>query len=303
MSGLGPHHHPLARALPLFLAAGVLLPALDATAKYLVRDYSVFLVVWARYAGQLAVVTPFAMHRGGRGFWRSRHLPLQLMRSACLFAATVCFFTGLRYLPLAEGSAIGFLAPIFIVILAQPLLGERPTRIRWVAVGLGFVGILVLLRPGGAVFHPAAMLLIGSALFNALYQLLTRRVTGDPVHTTLFFSALVGAIVSTLALPFASGSAPVTGFTLFLLGLMGVLAGTGHWLVTRAFLIAPASLLTPFTYLQVVWATFLGYAVFGQMPDRWSFMGMAIIVGSGVMLALVERRRARRKGNVALNPL
>jgi drug/metabolite transporter (DMT)-like permease len=287
------HHHPLAHALPLFLAAGVMLTSLDATAKYLVRDHSVFLVVWARYAGQMLVVTPFARHRAGRDFWRTGHLGMQLLRSACLVAATACFFTGLRYLPLAEGSAITFMAPIFIVILAQPLLGERPTRIRWIAVAMGFAGILVLLRPGSAVFHPAAILLIGAALFNALYQLLTRKVTGDSVHTTLFYSALVGAVVSTLALPFASSSAPLTGVTLILLLLTGLLAGTGHWLMTRAYLIAPASLLTPFTYVQMVWATVFGYFVFAQIPDRWSFLGMAIIVGSGVMLAVVERRRAR----------
>jgi drug/metabolite transporter (DMT)-like permease len=287
------HHHPLAHALPLFLAAGVLLTSLDTTAKYLVRDHSVFLVVWARYVGQMLVVTPFARHRAGKDFWRTRHWRMQLLRSACLVAATACFFTGLRYLPLAEASAITFLAPILIVILAQPVLGERPTRVRWTAVAIGFAGILLLLRPGSAVFHPAAILLIGTAFFNALYQLLTRKVTGDSVHTTLFYSALVGAVASSLALPLASGSATLTGFTLFLLVLMGVLAGTAHWLITRAYLIAPASLLTPFTYVQMVWATMLGFFVFAQIPDRWSFIGMAIIVGSGVMLAVVERRRAR----------
>ena len=280
-----------------------MLPALDATAKYLVRDYSVFFVLWARYAGQMMVVTPFARHRGGAHFWRTRHLGLQLLRSACLFTATVCFFSGLRYLPLAEGSSISFLAPIFIVILAGPMLGEKPTRIGWFAVGLGFTGILVLLRPGGAVFHPAALLFIAAAIFNALYQLLTRKVTGDGVHTTLFYSAVVGAIFATLALPFATASAPVTGFTLFLLLLLGVFAGTGHWLMTRAFLIAPASQLTPFSYLQVVWATLFGYVLFGQIPDGWSFVGMSIIVGSGVMLALVERRRARRREKIVLDPL
>ena len=280
-----------------------MLPALDATAKYLGRDYSVFFVLWARYAGQMMVVTPFARHRGGAHFWRTRHLGLQLLRSACLFTATVCFFSGLRYLPLAEGSSISFLAPIFIVILAGPMLGEKPTRIGWFAVGLGFTGILVLLRPGGAVFHPAALLFIAAAVFNALYQLLTRKVTGDGVHTTLFYSAVVGAIFATLALPFATASAPVTGFTLFLLLLLGVFAGTGHWLMTRAFLIAPASQLTPFSYLQVVWATLFGYVLFGQIPDGWSFVGMSIIVGSGVMLALVERRRARRREKIVLDPL
>lgn len=293
MSNQPAHHHPLAHALPLFLAAGVLLTSLDTTAKYLVRDYSVFLVVWARYAGQMLVVTPFARHRAGKDFWRTRHLRVQLLRSACLVAATGCFFSGLRYVPLAEGSAITFLNPILIVILAQPILGERPTRIRWIAVAIGFAGILVLLRPGSAVFHPAAILLIAAALFNALYQLLTRKVAGDSVYTTLFYSALVGTVASTLVLPFASDSAPITGFTLFLLLLMGVFAGTAHWLVTRAYLIAPASLLTPFTYLQMLWATVYGYLIFAQIPDRWSFAGMAIIVGSGILLALVERRRAR----------
>jgi drug/metabolite transporter (DMT)-like permease len=287
------HHHPLAHALPLFLAAGVLLSSLDTTAKYLVRDHSVFLVVWARYVGQMAIVTPFARHRAGPDFWRTRHLRMQLLRSTCLVAATACFFTGLRYLPLAEASAITFLAPVLIVILAQPLLGERPTRVRWLAVAMGFAGVLVLLRPGSVAFQPAAILLLGCALFNGLYYVLTRKVTGDSVHTTLFYSALVGAVGSTLALPLASDSAPLTPFAALLLVLMGLFAGTGHWLMTRAYLIAPASLLTPFTYAQMVWATMFGYLVFGQIPDRWSFAGMAIIVASGVMLALVERRRAR----------
>jgi drug/metabolite transporter (DMT)-like permease len=179
------------------------------------------------------------------------------------------------------------------VILAQPILGERPTPARWIAVAIGFVGMLVLLRPGSAAFQPAAILLLGTAFFNALYYLLTRKVTGDSVHTTLFYSALVGAVVTTLALPLASDSAPLDGFTLLLLVLLGLFAGTGHWLMTRAYLIAPASLLTPFTYVQMVWATLFGYFVFAQIPDRWSFAGMAIVLGSGVMLALVERRRAQ----------
>jgi drug/metabolite transporter (DMT)-like permease len=287
------HHHPLAHALPLFLAAGVMLASLDATAKYLVREHSILLVVWARYAGQMAVVTPFARHRAGKDFWRTRHLRMQLLRSACLVAATACFFSGLRYLPLAEGSAITFLAPILIVLLARPILGERPTRARWIAVAIGFAGMLIVLRPGSVAFQPAALLLLATALFNGLYYLLTRKVTGDGVHTTLFYSALVGAVVTTLALPFASESAPLTPFTAALLVLLGLFAGTGHWLMTRAYLIAPASVLTPFTYVQMVWATMFGYVLFGQIPDRWSFTGMAVIVGSGIMLALAERRQAR----------
>jgi drug/metabolite transporter (DMT)-like permease len=286
--------HPLRQALPLFLLGGLCLTALDTTAKYLVRDHALFLVVWARYVGQMLVVTPFVWHRAGPGFWRTRNLRMQLVRSAFLLAATVCFFAGLRYLPLAEGSAITFLAPIFIVILSLPVLGERPTRARWIASLTGFAGILVLLRPGSSILHPAVLLLIGTAVCNAFYQLLTRKLPGDSAHTTLFYSALLGAVGFTLALPLGLDGATVLSWReagLFL--LLGLFAGLAHWLIISAFLIVPASLLTPFTYLQMIWATLFGWLVFGQLPDGWSAVGMAIIVGSGLLLALQERRRAR----------
>ncbi|MEO8754503.1 MAG: DMT family transporter [Casimicrobiaceae bacterium] len=287
------HPHPLAQALPLFLLAGLCLTALDTTAKYLVRDHSLFLVVWARYFGQMLVVTPFARHRGGPKFWQTRNLRMQLVRSAFLVVATICFFAGLRYLPLAEASAVTFLAPVVIVVLSQPVLGERPTRARWAAAVTGFAGVLVLLRPGSSILHPAVVLLIGAAVCNAFYQMLTRKLPGDSAYTTLFYSALVGAVAFTLALPWGFAGETFTWRELALLALLGLLAGVAHWLLISAFLVAPASLLTPFSYLQMLWATLFGYLVFGQLPDRWSALGMAIILGSGVMLALLERRRAR----------
>ncbi len=188
-------------ALALFLLAGFCLSSLDATAKYLVADHALFLVVWARYAGQMLFVTPFAWRHAGPGFWRTRRLGLQLLRSTLLLCATACFFAALRYLPLAEGSAITFLAPIFGVLLSGPLLGERPNLARWIATGAGFCGILVLVRPGSAVFHPAALLLVLAALFNALYYLLTRKLVDESMYTTLFYSALVGTVGLSLALP------------------------------------------------------------------------------------------------------
>jgi drug/metabolite transporter (DMT)-like permease len=242
----------------------------------------------------MLVVTPFVWHQAGPGFWRTRNLRMQLVRSAFLLAATVCFFAGLRYLPLAEASAITFLAPIFIVVLSLPVLGERPTRARWIASLTGFAGILVLLRPGSSILHPAVLLLIGTAVCNAFYQLLTRKLPGDSAHTTLFYSALMGAVGLTLALPLGLDGATVLSWReagLFL--LLGLFAGLAHWLIITAFLIVPASLLTPFTYLQMIWATLFGWLVFGHLPDGWSAVGMAIIVGSGLLLALQERRRAR----------
>jgi drug/metabolite transporter (DMT)-like permease len=291
-----PDIHPLRRALVLFLLAGLCLSSLDATAKYLVRDHVLFLVVWARYAGQMLVVTPFAWQRAGPGFWRTRHPALQLWRSAFLLAATLCFFGALRYLPLAEASAITFLAPMLVVILSAPLLGERPTRARWIAVVAGFVGILILVRPGSAIFHLATLLLVIAALCNALYFLMTRKLADESAHTTLFYSALVGTVGLSLALPWQiEGALPtVRDAALFL--MLGLFAGLGHWFVISAYLLAPASLLTPFTYLQMIWATLYGFAIFGQLPDRWSALGMAIIVASGLWLALQERWRAPRAG-------
>jgi drug/metabolite transporter (DMT)-like permease len=290
----GPGAHPLRRALPLFVLAGFCLSSLDATAKSLVRDHALLLIVWARYAGQMLVVTPFAWHQAGPGFWRTRRLGLHLLRSSFLVAATMCFFGGLKWLPLAEGSAITFLAPIVVVLLAGPLLGERPTRARWAAAIAGFSGVLLLVRPGGAVFHPAALLLLGAAVTNGLYQLYTRLLAAEDPSTLLFYSALVGTVALTLPLPWLVDLSTLAPRDLGLLVLLGLLAGLGHWFMINAYQRAPASLLTPFTYLQMLWATAYGYLVFGQLPDGVSFVGMAVIVASGVGLALHERRRHAR---------
>jgi drug/metabolite transporter (DMT)-like permease len=286
--------HPLRRALPLFLVAGLCFASLDATAKYLAIEHTVLLITWARYAGQMVVTIPFAWRGGGPGFWRTRRLGLQLVRSTMLLIATICFFGALRYLPLAEAAAVSFLAPIFIVLLSKPMLGERPTRARWAASIAGFLGILILLRPGSAVFHPATLLLFGMALSNALYQLLTRKLSGEDPWTTLFYSSLVGTLGMSVALPWAFAGAPFTAHALTLFALLGLFAGAGHWLLIRAYNAAPASLLTPFTYLQIIWATLYGYLVFGQLPDRLSALGMLVIVASGVLLLAYEARlRAR----------
>jgi drug/metabolite transporter (DMT)-like permease len=283
--------HPLARALPLYLVAGVCLSSLDATAKYLVQDHALFLVVWARYAGQMLVVTPFAWKHAGHSFWRTGRLRLQVVRSGCLMMATICFFAALRYLPLAEASAVTFMAPLFMVVLSRPLLGEQPTLARVVAAIAGFVGILILLRPGSSIFHPAALLLMVSALCNALYYMLTRKLAEESAYTTLFYSALVGTVALSLALPWGIHDGELTSHGAAWLLLPGLFAGLGHWFVISAYTLAPASLLGPFSYLQIIWATMYGFLLFGQLPDRWSAAGMAVIVASGLLLAVQERRQ------------
>ena len=279
------------------MLAGLCLSSLDATGKYLVRDHPLFLVVWARYVGQMLVVTPIAWHRGGNGFWRTRHLKVQLVRSLMLVLATAAFFGALRFLPLAEGSAMNFVAPILAVLLARPVLGERPTPARWAASIGGFVGILILVRPGSAVFHPATVLLLLGTVANALYQLLTRKLPNDSPYTTLFYTALVGTIGLTLALPIGGIPHEVGVRDALFIVLLGLLAGIGHWLLISAYLTAPASMLAPFTYVQMIWATLYGYLIFSQLPDALSVVGMSVIVASGVALVLHERRVARDPAN------
>jgi drug/metabolite transporter (DMT)-like permease len=183
------------------------------------------------------------------------------------------------------------MAPMFAILFSIPVLGERPTRARWLSAVGGFIGILILVRPGSAVFHPAAGLLVLAAISNALYQLLTRRLPGDSAHTTLFYSALVGTVGLTLALPFNELPAQVRWMDIVYMLLLGLLAGVGHGLLIAAFLRAPASLLAPFTYVNMLWATLYGWLIFGQLPDGFSALGMAIIVASGVALVLHERSR------------
>lgn len=283
----------LRHALAQFVFAGLCLSSLDATAKYLVRDHSLLLVVWARYAGQMLVVTPFAWHRAGGQFWRTAKLRLQLLRSLFLLLATLGFWGGLRYLPLAEASSITFLAPMIVVALSWPILRERATRARHLASVTGFVGILLLLRPGSAVMHPAVLLLLGAALSNALYQILTRKLLDEGAHTTLFYSASIGTIGLSLLLPWGMEGSHFGAGPAAALVLLGGLAGLGHWFMTRAYLQAPAALLSPFTYLQILWATAFGYLVFGQHPDALSAVGMSVVIASGVGLALWESRRMR----------
>ncbi len=286
----------VARAILLFVLSGFFLSSLDATAKALVRDYPVWWVAWARYAGHMLVVIPLAWYKLGPGFWRTRHPLLQFGRSMLLVVATVTYFSALRFLPLAEASAISFLAPLFIVMLSGPVLGETVSRQRWIGVAAGFSGILLVTRPGSAAFQPATLLMLAMALSNALYQLLTRKLTGESIYTTLLHSALAGAVLFTLVVPFLPISAthPLPGWRdagLFL--AIGLFAGVGHWLMIAALLQAQASQLTAFAYLQMAWPLLFGWLFFQQFPDRVSIAGMAVIVAAGIWLAWQERTRAQ----------
>ncbi|MGH8764823.1 MAG: DMT family transporter, partial [Burkholderiales bacterium] len=184
--------------------------------------------------------------------------------------------------------------PLFVTVLAVPMLGERLDPSRAVAIVLGLIGAIVVVRPGSAVFTWYALLPMGMAVCNALYQILTRKVAGlEHPMTSLAWGAIVGAVLLTLVAPFA-WQTPQSAFHWALLGLMGLLASIGHYLLIRAFEFAGATLLAPFTYTTLVWAMLLGFLVFGQFPDTVSLCGSAIIVGSGLFLAGHQRLAVRR---------
>jgi drug/metabolite transporter (DMT)-like permease len=271
------------------VAAVGLFTLMDAIAKYLSRSYPVPGIVWARYALNLVILLAWLAARGELRRVRTSRPGIQLARGLLLACATLIYFTSLTVLPLADAAAIAFVLPLFVAALAVPMLKERLDMTRLAAIAIGFAGALLVVRPGSAVFTVYALLPMGMALCNALYQILTRKIAGvEHPLTSLIWGAIVGAALLSAVLPFA-WKTPDQATHWVLLGVIGILASVGHYLLIRAYDYASATLLAPFTYSGLVWAMALGFVVFGNFPDGWALTGMGIIVASG--LFLVNRQR------------
>jgi len=280
----------LNRAVLYMLFAAVLIPLLNASAKYLTRDYPVLEITWARYAGHFVyMIIAFAPRRGLRLLKASRPA-LQLVRSTLLCISTLIFITALRYVPLPTATAISFTAPFIVTALAPALLGEAVGARRWAAVAAGFVGTLVVVRPGVVGTNEAALLVLGSALCSAMYQILTRKLAAhDPAETSITYIALAGFVVTTVPLPWIWVT-PASLFDTALFVGLGIFGGFGHYFMVRAFELAPAPVVSPFGYSHLLGAAVLSYWVFGQLPDLWTWVGAMIIVGSGLFMIFSERR-------------
>jgi hypothetical protein len=268
----------------LFILSGLCFSTVDAIAKILVQDTNLIAVVWSRFFGQLLLAAPIAWYFLGKDFWRTQNLRLQLFRSCLLVATAALFFAGLNWLPLAEASSITFSAPIWVAILSGPILGERVGPKDWFVAGLGFLGILFIARPGSAIFHIAALLLVLMAFLNAIFQLSTRKLVEDSAYTTFFYSGIVGLVIASLLLPFADPIPTLPTYEYALFGLIGFLGGFAHLLVVLAFYKMRPYKLTPLVFLQLIWAVGYGYLIFGELPDSLSVLGMILIASSGIWL-------------------
>jgi drug/metabolite transporter (DMT)-like permease len=268
---------------------------LDATAKYLGRHMDVLEVVWARYTFGFLLALVWSNPLTRPGMLRSARPVLQIGRSALLLGSTTLNFFAIKYLQLDQALTTTFATPFLVAALSGPVLGEWVGPRRWVAIGVGFLGVLVVTRPGLNAIHPAALLSAAGALCYALYALATRILARtDTNATTLFYSNLVGAVVmAPVVVPVWTAPDGLLIGSLML--ATGALASLGHYLLIFAHRLAPASVLSPFMYSQIAWTVALGYAVFGDTPNRWTMAGAAIIIASGLYLLHRERVRGRAR--------
>jgi drug/metabolite transporter (DMT)-like permease len=279
--------------IALMCAALFCFSGLDASAKWLGQDLPTLQVVFARYLGAMLLVCAVVNPVTTPGVVRSRRPALQVLRSLFLLGSTLLNFLALRWLQLAETMAIMFSTPFLVALIAGPLLGERVGPRRLAAIVVGFLGVLVVVRPGLEGFQPASLLSLGAAFSNALYGVTTRMLAGtDSSRTTLLYSGLAGLAVTAPIAPFV-WEAPASALAWAALAGLGALGAVGHWLLILAHARAPASVLSPYFYTQIVWMLALGWLIFGDLPDAGTLVGAFIVVGSGLYLIARERARAR----------
>lgn len=277
----------------LVVVATACFATLDTTTKVSTAAVPILMAVWFRYMFQAVATTAVLLPLRGAALLRTAHPRYQLLRGTLLLSSTVLAFLSLRYMPLAEYTSIVLIAPLAITLLAATTLKEHVSRLRWVLVAGGFAGTLVILRPGSDAFSWAILLPLGLVLTNAWFQVLTSKLaqTENPL-TMHFYTGWVGALLSSLALPFVWATLPAWHWWA-LLCLMGFMGTVGHFLLILAYQRAPASTLTPYLYAQIAFAMVGGWLVFSHVPDRASLTGIAMIAvcgAAGAWLTVRERR-------------
>ncbi len=266
----------------------LLFVTMDAVAKVLGATYPVNIVVWGRFFFHMLLLL-VVFRLSILTFLRSKKPTLQLLRSSLMVITTALFFTGLAKSSLATATTMMFLSPIYVTILSIPLLGESVGVRRWLGVLAGFIGALIIIRPGSENVSTANLYLLAAPLSNALYQIMTRKAREhDNEKVSLVYTALIGAVVTTAIAPFNWQTPDSMGWAL--LALAGLLGCVSHFCLIRAFRTAPASAVVPFSYTSLIWATLYGYILFNHLPDRFTLLGASIIISSGIYIFYRERQ-------------
>ena len=269
-----------AKGAALMLLGMFLYAAVDAGAKFLTEDLHAIQITWTRQLGLLAgALVLIGMH--GSKILKTSHPRLQLVRGCMAAGSATMFIMGVAYVPLADAVAVTFVAPFMVTIMGALILREPVGIRRWIAVALGFVGTLIVIRPGMGVIHPAAFLIIIAAGFFAVRQIISRWLADtDRTVTTVVYTAIVASAILTLPLPFV-WQAP-TGEQWLLLAGIAILAGLGEVCVIKALELAMAVVVAPIHYSMMVWGTFYGFVIFGQLPDLWTIVGACVIILTGL---------------------
>jgi drug/metabolite transporter (DMT)-like permease len=281
--------------IALVLVGYLMFTVIDSCAKWLLQSgLPTTEVVFVRYAGQLLLVSALFLPAHGRAVLTTRRPWLEVARGLCLMASTACNFTAILFLPLTVTASITFTTPLMLCALSIPLLGETVGWRRWLAIIVGFAGVLVIVQPGTAAFHPAVILSLVGALFAALYLLLTRKLAGvDAVTTQQFYAA---AVATACLVPFVVLGGwvwPADAAGWFAFGTIGAAALIGHQVLTTAHRFAPASVLAPFGYFQIIFMTASSWLIFNQPPNVWIYIGAPIVIASGLYIWLRERRLSK----------
>jgi drug/metabolite transporter (DMT)-like permease len=277
-------------AIALMCGTMVCFTGLDTCAKWLSASLPITQIIWTRYVGASLIALAGSRALSRPVTLRSKRPWLQLLRSTLLFGSTSANLLAVHQLQLSETATISFLTPIFVALLARPLLGEKVSTERLIVIAIGFLGVVIATRPGTAAFQPIVLIAIAGVVCNSGYVLATRKLAGaDTAQTTLAWTQVAGIVCLTPVLPWVWRQPGSAGAWL-LVAALGVFGAAGHGLLIAAHRFAPAPILTPFTYTQLIWMIISGVVVFGDWPAPATLVGAALVVACGAYLAVKERR-------------
>ncbi|WP_298612847.1 DMT family transporter [uncultured Thiothrix sp.] len=279
------------RGIVLTLIALFFFASMDTTIKYLAESYNIPLIVAIRYIVNTLFIVAIFAPRQGKTLIKTQRTGLVLIRAASLTIMSLLVGFALKVMPVAEMIAISFLSPLLVALLARPLLGETIGFLGWLATLVGFTGVMFIAQPGNGLATSGIMLMLLAVIVNTFYQLLSRLLAAsETTLALLFYASFFGALVFGLTLPWAWYGMKPSHLQLVLFISTGITGGIGHYLFTAAYRYAPATVIAPITYFQLLWAGLFGWLVFNHVPSSWSILGMILVIASGFIMMLKTRQ-------------